>query len=127
MKDFDVKKWADENERIARKTFENWLKDHPLTEKPEKYCENKPPCDKFMLIQQQDKKWVCGNCGKEPKPKNPPKKSCGICGGEMVLIRGRYPKQDNRFSCPTCDRERLEQIQRISDKDYGKTYQDRQV
>ena len=35
-------------------------------------CEGKPPCDKFMLVQ-RNKKWVCDNCGKEPKPKNPAK------------------------------------------------------
>jgi len=32
---------------------------------------------------------------------------CGICGGEMVYIRGRYPNTDNRKVCPTCTTERL--------------------
>lgn len=51
------------------------------------------------------------------------KQSCGICGGEMVLIRGRYPNQEKRPVCPTCCAERLDQIREISDKDYGKVYQ----
>lgn len=49
--------------------------------------------------------------------------SCSCCGGKQVYIRGKHPKDDNRLVCPTCAVERLEQIQTIADKDYGKAYQ----
>ena len=48
---------------------------------------------------------------------------CGICGGKMVYIRGKYPKDKKRKICPTCAYERLEQINEISSRDYGKCYQ----
>ena len=44
---------------------------------------------------------------------------CGICGGTMVEIRGRYPKQENRKVCPTCLAERMDQIREVSNPDYG--------
>lgn len=46
---------------------------------------------------------------------------CNVCGGEMVLIRGKYPGNDKRYTCPTCTCERLEQINEISSKNYGHT------
>ena len=46
---------------------------------------------------------------------------CGICGGKKVEIRGKYPKDAKRTVCPTCMQERLEQINDISNSDYGKT------
>ncbi len=46
---------------------------------------------------------------------------CFICGGETVLIRGKYPGTDKRNICPQCTTERLEQIQDIASPDYGKT------
>lgn len=51
-------------------------------------------------------------------------KLCGICGGRMFFIRGRYPKQEKREVCPTCAVEKLEQIREISDPDYGRAYTD---
>ncbi len=48
---------------------------------------------------------------------------CGICGGEMAFIRGKHPNDDKRKICPTCSYEKLEQINDISSKEYGKTYQ----
>ena len=50
-------------------------------------------------------------------------KGCNICGGSLVEIRGRYPQQEPRIVCPTCTTERLEQIQELSNPNYGKTYQ----
>ena len=47
-------------------------------------------------------------------------KSCGVCGGKMALIRGRYPHTDKRSVCPTCLCERMEQIREIADDNYGK-------
>lgn len=44
---------------------------------------------------------------------------CNHCGGSMVYIRGRYPKQEKRLVCPTCATERLETINELSDKNYG--------
>lgn len=47
---------------------------------------------------------------------------CGVCGGKMVYIRGKYPKTPKRKICPTCTYERLEQINEISSEHYGKAY-----
>ena len=44
---------------------------------------------------------------------------CNICGGELVFIRGKVPHSDYRQVCPTCNTERLEQINEISSKFYG--------
>lgn len=44
---------------------------------------------------------------------------CGICGGALVEIRGRFPKDPKRTVCPTCNTERLEQIHEISSPSYG--------
>ena len=49
-------------------------------------------------------------------------KGCGICGGKMVFIRGKYPKDKKRKICPTCTYERLEQIHEISDENHRKAY-----
>ena len=49
-------------------------------------------------------------------------KSCGICGGQMVLIRGRIPGDDKRDVCPTCLAERMDMIREMADRDYGKAY-----
>lgn len=46
-------------------------------------------------------------------------KKCSVCGGGMVLIRGKYPDTEKRHTCPTCTYERLEQIMEISSKEYG--------
>jgi hypothetical protein len=51
-------------------------------------------------------------------------KSCGVCGGKMALIRGRYPHTDKRVVCPTCLCERMEQIREVADDNYGKAYTD---
>ena len=50
------------------------------------------------------------------------KVSCGICGGKMVLIRGRYPNQVSRCVCPTCLAERMDNIREVADPDYGRAY-----
>lgn len=44
---------------------------------------------------------------------------CAICGGTMVLIRGRYPKEAQREVCPTCLAERVDQIRELSSMGYG--------
>jgi len=51
------------------------------------------------------------------------KGSCGICGGSMVEIRGRYPREIKRIVCPTCLAERMDNIRELCDPDYGKSYQ----
>lgn len=51
------------------------------------------------------------------------KNRCNVCGDDLVYIRGKYPHTDKRQTCPTCTTERLEQINEISNKDYGKAYQ----
>lgn len=51
-----------------------------------------------------------------------PKQGCRVCGGTMVFIRGKYPGADKREVCPTCAWERLEQINEISQPNYGMAY-----
>lgn len=53
-------------------------------------------------------------------------KGCNVCGTALVLIRGRHPGCDKREVCPTCATEKLEQINQMSDPDYGKTSQCKQ-
>ena len=48
---------------------------------------------------------------------------CGICGGGMVFIRGRYPGMDKRIVCPTCLAERIDEIKMLCDPDYGQAGQ----
>lgn len=48
--------------------------------------------------------------------------NCGICGGSMVEIRGRYPHTEKRKVCPTCLAERMDQIREVSSPDYGQAY-----
>lgn len=35
-------------------------------------------------------------------------KTCRVCGGARVLIRGRYPNTPKRNVCPTCMLELIE-------------------
>lgn len=52
---------------------------------------------------------------------------CGICGGALVPIRGRFASDEPREVCPTCLAERLDQIRDISDRDYGKAHSEPRV
>jgi len=45
--------------------------------------------------------------------------TCGVCATPMVLIRGRYPKDDKRWVCADCLQSRMEQIHDLSSRDYG--------
>jgi len=47
---------------------------------------------------------------------------CDVCGGKLVKIRGRYPKEEKREVCPTCLAERMDNIREMADKNYGKAY-----
>ena len=60
----------------------------------------------------------------QPLPQRTKLSICSICGGELILIRGRYPNSDKREVCPTCNTERLEQINEISSKTYGVAMQE---
>ncbi len=55
---------------------------------------------------------------KHPKPLT----GCPICGGKLVQICGRHPKDPKREVCPTCLQERMDTINELSSKDYGITY-----
>jgi hypothetical protein len=35
---------------------------------------------------------------------------CEVCGGKLVYIRGRYPRDKKRKVCPTCATEILESL-----------------
>jgi len=37
-------------------------------------------------------------------------KRCGVCGGKVYLIRGRYPHTPKRKACPVCAVEIIESI-----------------
>lgn len=47
---------------------------------------------------------------------------CGICGSALVGIRAKYPKGPMRLICACCTYERLEQINEISNPNYGIAY-----
>lgn len=36
--------------------------------------------------------------------------SCGVCGGKLVEIRGKYPREPERKVCPTCLMEIRENV-----------------
>lgn len=44
---------------------------------------------------------------------------CGVCGGTLVLIRGKHPHEDNREVCPTCLAERMDLIRETCDFGQG--------
>lgn len=46
--------------------------------------------------------------------------NCGVCGGFLVKIRGKYPHTDMRVVCPTCLAEKMDLIKEYSDANYGK-------
>jgi hypothetical protein len=52
------------------------------------------------------------------------RKTCNVCGSSLVSIRGKYPNSENRYICPTCAYEKLEQIQEISSPSYGVAVRD---
>jgi hypothetical protein len=51
------------------------------------------------------------------------KKSCNICAGKLIEIRGRYPKDPRREVCPTCLADRMDMIREMSALDYGIAYE----
>lgn len=84
----------------------DWSRKITATETPSKITKpTQPSEDKPVIIEDNDR--------------------CGICGGEMVYIRGRYPNTDKRKVCPTCTTERLEQISDLCSPEYGKAYQNK--
>lgn len=44
---------------------------------------------------------------------------CPICGGKLVMIRGKYPGNPQREVCPTCLQERMDYINELSSRDYN--------
>ncbi len=48
---------------------------------------------------------------------------CGVCGGKMVFVRGRYPGTDNRKVCPTCLADRMDMIQELTSAEYGQAHE----
>ncbi len=68
---------------------------------------------------------ICGNCGScdtEVYVEKLQPAGCHVCGGRLVEIRGRHPKDDRRKVCPTCLASRIDQIQEIADPSYGRAY-----
>jgi hypothetical protein len=81
----------------------------------------------YPKMELKEKDWVEHiNKFKASKREEKIKPKCGICGGEQVEIRGRYPGHDKRYTCPTCTQERLDQISEISAKGYGRVAQSKQ-
>ncbi len=68
--------------------------------------------------------YYCPDCGEIMEVSEIEIMGCNICGGRLVEIRGRYPKDPKRKVCPTCLQERLEQINDISSSGYGVACQD---
>lgn len=73
----------------------------------------------LWVIIEDDKKYILNALVKASPTSREKENNCNFCGGEMVLIRGKYPGNDKRYICPTCTHERLEQINEISSKNYG--------
>lgn len=48
---------------------------------------------------------------------------CPVCGGKLVEIRGRYPKDSKREVCPTCLADAIDDIHEMSSKNYRTTCQ----
>ncbi len=68
----------------------------------------------MAIIKEERKTVIITGYGLKVEPSVEGDESCGVCGGIQVYIRGRYPNHDNRLTCPTCTRERLEQILEIA-------------
>ncbi len=49
------------------------------------------------------------------------KQYCKVCGQELTKIRGRYPKQPERFVCACCATESLEYIDELNNIDTAKS------
>ena len=56
---------------------------------------------------------------------NTPFTGCTVCGGKLVEIRGRHPKDTKREVCPTCLADRLDDINEISSRYYGISCQEK--
>ena len=52
---------------------------------------------------------------------------CSVCGGKLVKIRGRYPKDPEREVCPTCLAEKMDMIHEMSSKEYGVAHQEKKL
>ncbi len=50
------------------------------------------------------------------------KEGCGICGSQLIKIRGRHPREPWRKVCATCLQERFERIHEETSSDYNKGY-----
>lgn len=81
-----------------------------------------PNLNDFLVDEEYWKKRLLKICEMEKEIKI---KECGICGGRLVLIRGKYPKDIQRLVCPTCLKERMEQIHEISNPNYGRAGQEK--
>jgi len=46
------------------------------------------------------------------------KEYCEVCGQELTIIRGRFPRQPKRKVCTYCNTEKLETLQRQLSKTY---------
>lgn len=77
----------------------------------------------FYLNLRKRKKEVSLSTGHGAKPRATIIVGCHTCGGQLAEIRGRYPKEPKREVCPTCLKERLEQINDLSSSEYGLAYQ----
>lgn len=48
--------------------------------------------------------------------------SCGVCGGKMTYVRGRFPMDDKRHVCPTCLADRMDLIREYCNPEYGRAF-----
>lgn len=51
--------------------------------------------------------------------------TCDGCGGRVVWIRGRYPKDGRRRACATCAQEKLESIRELLEPRQGQAVQEK--
>jgi len=93
-----------------------------------------PFCGKYYYLNNQAKcdcpnwKKSEGNFQPIPLPEYvilPPAKTCTVCGGVLVTIRGKYPHSDKRTVCPICLADKMDMIREIVSEDYGKAMEDK--
>lgn len=77
---------------------------------------------------------ICNGCGLEQNrpirtEAQPVLEGCNVCGGAMVMIRGKHPQDNRRKVCPTCVVEKLEDLcgslcEPVAEKDKIDNYMD---
>ena len=60
---------------------------------------------------------------RDAQPKTERKLGCGVCGGRLAIIRGKYVHDPEREVCPTCLADKMDLIREVCNPAYGRAYQ----